>query len=307
MELRQLRYFAAVAEELNFSRAALRLHIAQPPLSQQIRNLEEEMGLILLDRGSRPLRLTQAGKFFHARCGEILSSLHSAVADTKRIGSGHSGWLGIGFVSSVMNVLLPNVLQRFRAAFPDVEMQLFEMIRDEQAAALLDRRIHVGFVRPTLGESELVEELLYDESFIVAIPSSHRFALRDSVAIDELVDEPIVLYGGRTSDILNDNPLLSVWRDSGIEPKIAVEAQHADSALGLVAAGMGLALTGSSFGNFPRAGISFVPLTGVPPNLPMKIAYRPDERSPIVSAFLRIVREEAAAIEGQQPVLLAWG
>ena len=305
MELRQIRYFVAVADELNFSRAALRLHIAQPPVSQQVRNLEEEMGLLLFDRGSRPLRLTQAGKFFHARCREILSSLHTAVADTQRIGNGHSGWLGIGFVSSAMNVLLPIALQRFRAAFPDVEMRLFEMVWDEQAAALLDRRIHVGFVRPTLDESELVEELLYGESLVIAMPSSHRFAHRKCVAIHELADEPIVLYGGRTSNVLNDNPLLSVWRDSGIEPKIAVEAQHADSALGLVAAGMGLALTGSSFGNSPRAGISFVPVTGAPPNLPMKIAYRPDERSSIVAAFLKIVREEAANIKEQPPIPVA--
>jgi DNA-binding transcriptional LysR family regulator len=305
MEMRQIRYFVAVADELNFSRAALRLHIAQPPVSQQVRNLEEEMGLLLFDRGSRPLRLTQAGKFFHARCREILSSLHTAVADTQRIGNGHSGWLGIGFVSSAMNVLLPTVLQRFRAAFPDVEMQLFEMVRDEQAPALLDRRIHVGFVRPTLAESELVEELLYDESIVVAMPSSHRFAHRKCVPIHELAGEPIVLYGGRATQVDNDKSLLSVWRDSGIEPKITVEAQHADSALGLVAAGMGMTLTVSSFGNFPRAGISFVPVTGVPPNLPMQIAYRPDERSSIVAAFLKIVREEAANIKEQQPVLVA--
>jgi len=305
MELRHLRYFVAVAEELSFSRAALRLHIAQPPLSLQIRHLEEELGLTLFERGSRPLRLTESGRFFQTQAVELLAKLDAAVAGTQRIGRGHAGWLGIGFVSSAMNMVMPPVLRRFRAEFPDVEVLLLEMLQNEQAAALRDHRIHVGFVRPSLGETEFVEERLYDEPLMVAVPSDHRLVGRKCIALDDLAEEPIVLYGGRTAGGLNDHYILSVFRASGIEPKIGVEVRHAESALGLVAAGLGLSLTAASFANSPRAGVHFLPVTGVKPCLAMRIAYRAGESSPVVKAFLKIVREETLLFQAGPQTRLA--
>jgi DNA-binding transcriptional LysR family regulator len=298
MELRHLRYFLTVAEELNFSRAARRLHIAQPPLSQQIRHLEDELGLQLLERGSRPLRLTEAGRFFRTQALEILAKLDEAVAGTRRIERGQVGWLGVGYTGSAMNVLMPPVLRRFHAEHPGVEVLLFEMLLAEQATALLDRRIHVGFVRPTLGVSELTEEPLYDEPIVVAVPSDHPLADRAQIALADLADEPIVLYGGRTSRGIDSHYLLSLFRAGGVEPKVAVEAQYAESALGLVAAGLGLTLTAASFGHAPRAGVRFVPLSDDGPFIPMKVAYRPEERSSVLKAFLKIVREEAGRLSG---------
>jgi DNA-binding transcriptional LysR family regulator len=294
MELRHLRYFLAVAEELNFSRAALRLHIAQPPLSQQIRQLEDELGLQLLERGSRPLRLTEAGRHFQTEALAVLAKLDEAVAGTRRIGRGEVGWIGIGYVGSAMNLLLPPVLRRFHAEHPGVEVLLYETLPHEQPAALLDRRIHVGFIRPGFDHPELVEESLYDEPICVALPSDHRWANRTGIAIAELVDEPVVLYGGRLSRGVDSSFILSLFRAGGVEPKVAVQAQYAESALGLVAAGMGVALAAAGFGLVPRSGVRFVPV--VPPTacFPMKVAYRPTERSPIVLALLKIAREVAA-------------
>lgn len=294
MELRHLRYFLAVAEELNFSRAAHRLHIAQPPLSQQIRQLEEELGLQLLERGSRPLRLTEAGRHFQTEALAILAKLEQAVAGTRRIGRGEVGWIGIGYVSSAMNLLLPPVLRRFHAEHPGVEVLLYEITPSEQPAALLDRRIHVGFARPGVDNTELVEESLYDEPIAVALPSDHRWANRSEIAIAELADEPVVLYGGRGSRGIDSSFLLSLFRAGGVEPKVAVQAQYAESALGLVAAGLGVALTAAGFGLTPRSGVSFVPVTPPTACVPMKVAYRPAERSPIVLALLKIAREVAA-------------
>jgi len=295
MELRHLRYFVAVAEELNFSRAALRLHIAQPPLSQQIRQLEEELGLQLLERGSRPLRLTEAGRFFKTEATNLIAQLDQAVAGARRIGRGEVGWIGIGYVGSAMNLLLPPVLRRFHAEHPGVEVLLYEMLPFEQPAALLERRVHVGFLRPGLDHDDLVNESLYEEPIAIALPSDHRWAGRSEIAIAELADEPIVLYGGLARGI-DKNFILSTFRQAGVEPKVAVQSQYAESALGLVAAGMGVALAAAGFGHVPRAGVSFVRAAQPAPSIPMKVAYRAGERSPVVLAFLKITREVAATL-----------
>ncbi|HLZ66479.1 MAG TPA: LysR substrate-binding domain-containing protein [Aliidongia sp.] len=298
MELRHLRYFLAVAEELNFSRAALRLHIAQPPLSQQIRRLEDELGLQLLERGSRPLRLTAAGRFFQTEAAALMAKLEEAVSGARRIDRGEVGWIGVGYVGSAMPLLLPPVLRRFHAEHPGVEVLLYEMLPFEQPAALLERRVHVGFVRPNIDSAELLEELLYDEPIVVAVPSDHRFADRSQLALTELADEPILLYGGGgpKSRGINTNFLLGVFRAAGVEPKVAVQAEHPESALGLVAAGMGVALTAAGFGHVPRAGVRMVPIGPVSPTIAMKVAYRPTERSPVLREFLKITREVAAGV-----------
>ncbi|GGF32949.1 LysR family transcriptional regulator [Aliidongia dinghuensis] len=297
MELRHLRYFLAVAEELNFSRAALRLHIAQPPLSQQIRQLEDELGLQLFERGSRPLRLTEAGRFFKTEALELLAKLDQAIVGTRRIARGDVGWIGIGYVGSAMALLLPQVLRRFHAEHPGVEVLLFEMLVTDQADALLDRRIHVGFVRPVLGHDGLIEETLYEEPMVIAMPVDHPMATRDSVAIAELADEPFVLYGGRTArQVIGGDFILSQLRAGGIEPKIAVESQYVESALGLVAAGMGVALTAAGFRHVPRFGVRFVPVAAPAPSIPMRVVCRGEERSPTVLAFLKIVRDVAGRL-----------
>ena len=305
MELRHLRYFLAVAEELNFSRAAHRLQIAQPPLSQQIRQLEDELGLQLLERGSRPLRLTAAGLFFRTEAVEILAKLEQAVGGARRIGRGEVGWIGVGYVGSAMSVLLPPVLRRFHAEHPGVEVLLYEMLPYELPAALLDRRIHVGFIRPWANHEDLVEESLYEEPVAVAMPADHPLAGRREITIAELADEPVVLYGGRMTRGVDSSFLLSLFRAGGVEPKVAVQAQYAESALGLVAAGMGVALAAAGFGHVPRAGVRFVPVAAPTPTIPMTIAYRPAERSPVVLAFLKIAREIAAGLPAwhQDPAL----
>jgi DNA-binding transcriptional LysR family regulator len=297
MELRHLRYFLAVAEELNFSRAALRLHIAQPPLSQQIRQLEDELGLQLLERGSRPLRLTEAGRFFKTEAVEVLAKLDQAVAGTRRIARGEVGWLGIGYVGSAMALLLPQVLRRFHAEHPGVEVLLFEMLNTDQGLALTDRRIHVGFIRLSLGHEELIEETLYQEPMVVGVPVEHRLATRDSIAIAELADEPFVLYGSRSArQAIGGDIILQQLRAHGVEPKIAVESQYVESALGLVGAGMGVTLTAAGYLHAPRFGVRFVPVTAPAPAIPMHMVYRHQERAPAVSAFLKIVRDIAAQL-----------
>ena len=298
MEIRHLRYFVAVAEELNFSRAAQRLHIAQPPLSQQIRHLEAELGLQLLARDTRPLRLTEAGRFFKNQAVEILARVEEAAAGARRIGRGQSGWLGVGYIGSAMNELLPPAVHRFHTEYPGVEVQLFEMLYEEQAAALLERRIHLGLSRSSLGVDTLVEELLYEEPMIVAVSTSHPLAGRSEVTVAELAAEPVVHYAPRTGRATETNYLVSVFRAAGFEPKIAVEAKNVESALGLVAAGLGISLMAASFTRGQRPGVRFLALGRESPVVPMKAVYRSQEQSQTLQAFLKIVREEAGLLSG---------
>ena len=190
----------------------------------------------------------------------MLAQLEQVVAGTRRIGRGEVGWIGVGYVGSAMNLLMPPVLRRFHAEHPGVEVLLYEMLPFEQSAALLDRRVHVSFARPGIDHGDLAEESLYEEPVSIALPSDHRWAGRSEIAIAELVDEPVVLYGGRMTRGVDSGFLTSLFRAAGVEPKVAVQSQYAESALGLVAAGMGVALTAAGFGRTPRAGVTFVPV-----------------------------------------------
>jgi DNA-binding transcriptional LysR family regulator len=293
MEVRHLRYFVAVAEELHFSRAARRLHMAQPPLSQQILNLEAELGVQLLARGRRPLRLTEAGRFFKGKALEILAKMDEAMAGARQISRDQNEWIGIGYIGSAMNMLLPPALRRFHTERPGVEVLLYEMSYDAQKLALLEGRIHVGFVDSSLGADTLAEELLYQEPMTVAVPLHHPFAGRSEITLAELAAEPMVLYATRTAQGTASDYFISLFRAAGLEPKIAVEAQNVESALGLVAAGLGIALAVGSFAHANRPGLSFVSLGEGGPFVPMNAIYRPDEQFAARNAFLNIVRQEA--------------
>ncbi|TWB87031.1 LysR substrate binding domain-containing protein [Bradyrhizobium macuxiense] len=223
MELRHLRYFVALGEELNFTRAAERLHIAQPPLSQQIRQLEDELGVTLLQRNSRPVRLTEAGELFLARARAVLASFESAVADTRRVGRGQAGKLGIGFVGSAMFAGLPDIVGAYRDACPDVELVLDEMLAAEIAEALRRRRIDIGFARPALlGEPGLAQRLIVEEPYVAALPRAHPLATRRDIALAELSDDAFVLYPARPEPSVT-GLIVNACRAAGFTPRLAQE------------------------------------------------------------------------------------
>jgi DNA-binding transcriptional LysR family regulator len=189
MELRHLHYFIAVAEELHFSRAAERLCISQPPLSQQIRDLEEELGVKLFERTKRHVHLTEAGKVFLDRSYLLLAQLEQAIAATQRIGRGEVGQLAIGFVDSAMYTSLPEMLKGFREQFPAVELRLQEMTTAQQIQALYDKQIDVGIVRSAISEPSLSVECLLPESLVLALPENHPLSAQTQVSLSALADE----------------------------------------------------------------------------------------------------------------------
>jgi DNA-binding transcriptional LysR family regulator len=239
MELRHLRYFVTVADEQNFTRAAERLHISQPPLSRQIQDLEEELGTPLFERGSRPLKLTEAGRFFYGHATRLLEQAAQAQRMTRRIAQMQRR-LVIGFVASSMYGRLPQLVRRFRAARPQTEIALVEMYTVDQMEALKAGRIDVGFGRLRLDDPSLKREVLREERLVAAIPMEHELASSDKpLGIAELAGNDLLVYPKSPRPSYSDH-VLSLFRDLGLEPSAVHEVQEIQTALGLVAAGMGL-------------------------------------------------------------------
>ena len=291
MELRHLRYFVAIGEELNFTRAAARLHMAQPPLSQQIRQLEAEMGVVLLQRNSRPVRLTEAGELFLARARDLLASLEAAVADTRRIGRGQAGKLAVGFVGSAMFAGLPAIIGAYREACPAVELSLDEMLAAQIADALRRRQIDVGFARPPLlPEAGFVQRIIFEEPYVAAVPRTHRLAARKEIALAELADDPFVLYPAQPEPSVT-GLFVAACQTAGFTPRLVQEVLHLQTAIGLVAAGVGVSLVPlAAARGLAARGALFIPLAAPAVMAPLAMAWREEEEnaSPALLGFLNV-------------------
>jgi DNA-binding transcriptional LysR family regulator len=289
VEIRHLRYFLAVAEELNFSRAAEKLNIAQPPLSQQIKQLESELGVRLFDRDSRPVRLSDAGRYFSEHARTLVQRFDLLKKNTQRLGRAEEGTLSIGFVGSATCEVLPSVLRQFRTDYPGVELTLNEMSAREQKEALLERQINVGFLRPSVDDELIMIEPLLEEDVILACPVSHPIAQKTSVALSSLSNESFVSFP-RNPEPSFGAYLSGLCRDAGFEPKVTQETHELNTALSLVAGGIGIAMMPASIRAIERSGVVYVPFKKPVPTTVINVAYRRDDSSPALNAFLAIMR-----------------
>jgi LysR family transcriptional regulator, benzoate and cis,cis-muconate-responsive activator of ben and cat genes len=287
MNLRALQCFVMLAEELNFSRAAERLYIAQPALSQQIRALEERLGTQLVDRRSRPLRLTEAGSYFSTEAREILSSYEQATLGARAIGAGTHGWLSIGFTRSAMYSVLPPALKAFHAAYPKVELKLFEMLTEEQGNALRDARIHIGIGRQAVEQPGCTTRPLLDERVMVVLAPDHPLASRKTLSMAELAASPLIAYPRHPAAQFARH-IASLYRDAGLTPHIAHEAYEIQTAIALVAAGLGVTYVGESVARHGRSDVVYRHLrgAGAAQVTTLTVSYRTDDPSPHVHAFL---------------------
>ncbi|MBW4474283.1 MAG: LysR family transcriptional regulator [Stenomitos rutilans HA7619-LM2] len=290
MELRHLHYFIAVAEELHFSRAAERLHISQPPLSQQIRDLEEELGVKLFERTKRHVHLTEAGKVFLERSYLVLAQLEQAIAVTQQIGRGEVGRLAIGFVSSAMYTLLPEIVRVFRAQFPAVELRLQELTTAQQIQALHDKQVDVGIVRSAIVEPGLSGSCFLPESLVLALPETHPLSAQTEVSLSTLADESFILFPAKLGPVFYEQ-IITMCQQAGFRPKVAQEAVQMETIVGLVAAGLGIAIVPASLQNFHRSGVIYRPLQEQIPNTGLYLTWRQHDSSPVISAFLDLARQ----------------
>ncbi|HUO73385.1 MAG TPA: LysR family transcriptional regulator [Solirubrobacteraceae bacterium] len=285
MELRQLRYFVAVAEELHFRRAAARLHISQPPLSQAIRQLEEEMRCRLLTRTRRRVELTAAGDAFLRDARALLGELSGAVATAQRIDAGQTGRLRINFVGSALLSVVPDIVQRFRAARPGIEIDLHERSTVEQLRAVQAGVIDVGLVRPPIDDdADLRIETVMRERVLAALPVNHPLAALKRVPLRRLAAEPFVLFPRAQAPGFHDLLIGSVAA-TGAPPQVVQYAPEMLTIIGLVAAGIGLSLVPSSVQRLALDGVTYRPVTGAPV-AELAAITRAGDDSPLVRSFV---------------------
>ncbi len=287
MELRHIRYFLAVAEERNITRAAEKLHIAQPPLSRQIQQLEDFLGLPLFVRGSRPLELTEAGRHFYKNALQLLNQSRALVVSTRNIGKVESKFT-MGFVGSTLYGLLPEVARRFKAAHPQVDLSLVEMTTLEQIHALKEGEIDVGFGRIRHEDPNIRRILLRDEPLVAALPTSHPLAQRESLSLQELCAETLILFPNAPRPSFADL-ILQAFHDRGLVPARTVEVRELQVSLGLVAAGMGVTVVPKSVLGLQRYGVVFRPFDEDRLMSPILMSIRLEEQSDYVRSLLELI------------------
>ena len=298
MELRHLRYFVAVAREGHVTRAAEKLRMQQPPLSQQIRALEEEVGATLLLRNQRKVELTAAGAAFLARAREILAAVEDAALEARRVQRGEVGRLAIGFVGSAMYSFVPELLRAFRDRYPDIQLRLHELGTTEQLRQLENGRLDVGFMRIPVARPELRVETVLDEEVVAALPDLHPLAAQLEVTLDDLRGQPLVLLTRSGAPGLRAALDGTIDRLGG-EDNIVQEAAEMQTVIGLVAAGVGISLVPESVRALVRHGVTYRPLDGKTPVVRLAMAWRASDDSPVLTAFLEKARAAAPA-EGER-------
>jgi DNA-binding transcriptional LysR family regulator len=295
MELRHLRYFIAVAEEMHFGRAAERLCIAQPPLSQQIQQLERELGFLLFHRTQRRVQLTEAGVMFLDEARQALANLEKAAQAGRRIARGEAGWLGVGFVGTATYAVLPAVLAAFREQYPAVELVLRELVTAKQAQALREKRIHVGLARPSPAEDDITSEPLMAEPLLAALPETHPLAKIESLALIALAAEPFILFPRFPKPSYADF-VIATCEQGGFQPRVAQEAAEMQTAISLVAAGMGVTLVPACVQRLQREGMVYRPLDPPTPMTELSAVYRSNDDSPVLHAFLHVLRAAVSTL-----------
>ena len=291
MESRQLRYFVTVARERSFTRAAERLHIAQPPLSRQIQQLEREVGTELFDRASRPLALTDAGRLLFEQAVQVLDRMEEMKAMMRRLREADRLRFSIGFVASTLYGHLPEVIRRYRAARPGVELTLLELTSMEQIPALKDGRIDVGFGRIQLEDAAIERTLLRNERLSAALPQTHPLAARTGpLQLDELAGDALIVYPREPRPSYADQ-VIALFRDRGLRPPVVHEVRELQTALGLVAAESGVCLVPASVERLRRDNVVYRQLNEPEAVSPVIMSTCKGRRSQEIGLILEIVRQ----------------
>ncbi len=288
IELRHMRYFVAVAEERNFTRAAARLHIAQPPLSRQIQQLEELLGVQLFERDSRPLKLTDTGRFFYSHAVQLLAQTSELESMTRRVGKIDRS-LSVGFVGSTLYGMLPKIIRRFRGENSTVALSLHEMSTMDQIQALKEGRIDVGFGRIRHEDPSIRRVVLREERMIVALPLGHPLIeTKPVLSLHDLVSETLIIFPQAPRPSYADQ-VLAAFHDRALKPERIYETRELQIALGLVAAGEGIAIVPQSVNGLKRDDIAYKELDD--PNLvsPIILSMRLLDESPDIRAMLELI------------------
>lgn len=289
VELRQLRAFAAVAEELHFGRAAARLGVAQPALSQQIRRLEGLLGVALFHRSTRRVELTDAGRALLGHARRILDDATGAAEAARRAARGETGALAVAFAASLMLLALPRIIRRYRARFPGVHLELREMSSAEQMDGLRTGALDVGFIREPAPDAGLRLETVIREPLVVALARGHRLAARARLALRDLAAEPFVLFPREVAPGLHDQ-VLALCRESGFTPRVVQESRELYTSVSLVDAGIGVTIAPASARRMGWTGVAYRPIRSPHARTRVALAWRAADARPVVTEFVALTR-----------------
>ncbi len=302
METRHLKYFIAVAEERHFGRAALRLHMAQPPLSQQIRQLEEQLGTPLLVRTTRKVELTPAGQVLLDRGRALLQELDALVEDVQQVGAGATGVIRVGFTGTATYRLLPNIVQVARRTLPGLRITVQgEMLTPQMEAALDEGRLDVAVLRPPVRSDAVSLRLLEQDQLVAALPADSRLAERGTLDITDLAGEDFIGYPSYSAV---STIVAEACRKAGFQPRLVQEAKETSTLRSLVAAGMGVALVPMTSRMFSFQGVVFRPLRNPPP-VDLAVAWNRNNETPLVRSFLALFDTLPTSQPPAQPVAAA--
>ena len=292
LELRHLRYFVAVAEELHFGRAALRLHLSQPPLSQQIRNLENILGYPLFVRTSRSVKLTNAGEVFLDRARRTLRNVQRDVDETRSIGQGEVGSLHVGFVGSAMLATLPGIFKAYREAFPRVHLHLHESFTARVAEGLENGTLDAGILRDGDAAETFKVTTLFSEPYVAVLPVTHACAEQKSISPGVLRDDPFVYYPRSAGGRAFEKPL-TLFEQHGFRPQIVQEASNWLTILRLVGAGLGVSVAPACVRRIASPEVVCLPLRGAKVVSDIELARVAGDSRPIVEHFAQIATKSA--------------
>ena len=298
MELRHLRYFLAVAEELHFTRAAERLGIGQPPLSQQIQQLERRLGVTLFLRGRRGVELPEAGQAFREEAIRVLQGAERAIETARRIGRSEIEKLTIGFtVSASFHPFVPRIIQACRQRYPNIAISLLEKTTNELVVAIRDGQADLAFIRaPAPDTSGVQVDMLLDEPLVAVLPHDHRLARHKAVNLRDLDGESFIFYPRKVGTGIYD-AVVQACESCGFTPQIRVEVPQMTSVVTFVAAGMGVSLVPYTMQQLQAEGVVYVPLADTPaPQAHLAMAYNPRALSGALDQFIARVREAAATM-----------
>ena len=292
MNFKQMTYFIAVAEELHFGRAAERLDMAQPPLSRQIKQIEEELEAILFNRGRSAIALTQAGEKLLERSKSIVAQLDDMKLEIRRIGQGAEGRLRIGFVGSATYGILPTIIKSFRAAYPSINLNLIPLNNAQLHRQLVSRMIDVAFARPALKDSEFAMKRLVEEDLILAVPDSLDTNPRKTADLSKLATNNMILYPEYPRPSYADT-VLKACQDAGFEVPKRIFTMDLQTALSLVAIGEGVCVVPACVGSASRNGIRFLKIEPEIGRTAISINYRLDEQGVHVQNLVKIAQRVA--------------
>jgi len=283
--IRQLQRFVAVATERNFRRAAARLHMSQPPLSESIRQLEEEIGSPLLIRKRPHVELTRAGEVMLERARLILSQLDESVQLVRAVAAGRSGQLTVGFFPTATYEILPRVLRRYRERYPDIGLRFVELTTQEQPNALEQKHIDVAlFMAPTVDRRGIVQATIHREPLLVALSADHHLASREHIGLRELRDEPFVFIPPRWGTGYHAR-VSNACQEAGFTPNVIEEVEQLHTMVSLVSAGLGVSIVATSVSRFQPPNVVFRSLDDPELYIEFGLAWRAEDPSPAVAAF----------------------